>query len=315
MPNSSPSAVPALPRVTVLLATHNGARWLDEQLDTILAQEGVEVRVVALDDASTDDTVRILESRAAADARVELLRLDGSAGGAAANFYRLLRAVDLDGAGLIAFADQDDIWLPGKLARHAALIGSGLDGVSSDVTAFSESGPRSLVRKSYPQRDYDYLLESPGPGCTFLMSNRLAALAQQQLADVDSPASRSDFHDWLLYVLCRARGWSWRIDDVPSVDYRQHGSNVMGANVGAASARRRLSLIRNRWHRGEAALLARAGLAVATDATRPGLETMLDLFERTGPAGRIGLLRRSSELRRRGRDRAIIAALVALGIW
>ena len=315
MPNSSPSAAPALPRVTVLLATHNGARWLDEQLDTILAQQGVDVRVIALDDASTDATVALLTARAALDARVTVLDLEGSAGGAAANFYRLLRAVDLTDAGLVAFADQDDIWLPGKLARHAELIAAGNDGVSSDVTAFSANGPRSLVRKSYPQRAYDFLLESPGPGCTFLMSNRLAALAQQQLADPASVASRTDFHDWLLYVLCRSRGWSWHIDDVPSVDYRQHGSNAMGANVGAASATRRLGLIRSRWHRGEALLLAQAGLAVATDETRPGLETMRGLFERTGPAGRIGLLRRSGELRRRGRDRAIIGTLVALGIW
>ena len=302
-------------RISVALCTHNGARYVTEQVESILAQTLAPDEIVLSDDASTDDTVALLHARATADARVSVLELEGAAGGAAANFYRLLRAVDLTGAGLVAFADQDDIWLPGKLARHAELVAAGNDGVSSDVTAFSEAGPRSLVRKSYPQREYDFLLESPGPGCTFLMSNRLATLAQQQLAEPESAASRTDFHDWLLYVLCRSRGWSWHIDDVPSVDYRQHGSNAMGANVGAASARRRLGLIRNRWHRGEATLLAQAGLAVATDQTRPGLETMLSLFERTGPAGRIGLLRRSGELRRRGRDRAIIGTLVALGIW
>ncbi|TBN58464.1 glycosyltransferase [Glaciihabitans arcticus] len=304
-----------MPRVTVLLATHNGARWIDEQLDTILAQTGVEVRVIALDDASTDTTVALLEARAASDPRLTILTDPTPAGGAAANFYRLLRRVDFTDAGLVAFADQDDVWLPGKLARHAELLAAGADGVSSDVTAFSEGGPRELVRKSYPQREFDYLLESPGPGCTFLMSNRLVTLAQQQLADPESDASRADFHDWLLYVLCRARGWNWVIDDAPSVDYRQHGSNAMGANLGAASAKRRLGLIGNRWHRGEATLLARAGLAVASDSTRPGLERMLDLFERTGPSGRVALLGVAGQLRRRSRDRAIIGTLVALGIW
>ena len=315
MSNPTPSAAPALPRVTVLLATHNGARWIDEQLDTILGQENVDVRIVALDDASTDDTVALLRARAGTDDRVSIITEPTAAGGAAANFYRLLRRVDFSDAGLVAFADQDDIWLPGKLSRHAALVSAGADGVSSDVTAFSENGPRRLVRKSYPQREFDYLLESPGPGCTFLMSNRLATLAQQQLADPESPASRADFHDWLLYVLCRSRGWSWVIDTVPTVDYRQHGSNAMGANLGASSARRRLSLIRNRWHRGEATVLTRAGLAVASAETRPGLERMLDLFERTGPASRLALLGRAGQLRRRARDRAIIGALVALGIW
>ena len=89
----------------------------------------------------------------------------------------------------------------------------------------------------------------------------------------------------------------------------------MGANVGAASARRRLGLIANRWHRREAELLTRVGLEVATGDLHTDLERMLELFERTGPRGRIPLLRRAGALRRRPRDQAIIGALVALGIW
>jgi len=303
------------PLVTVLLATHNGARFLDEQLDTILGQEGVNVRIVALDDASTDGTPELLAARAAADDRITVLPAQGRSGGAAPNFYRLIRSLDLSSAGLVAFADQDDVWLPTKLARHAAMIADGADGVSSNVTAFSADGPRSLIKKDYPQREFDYLLEGPGPGCTFLMSNRLVALAQELLADESSDASRADFHDWLLYVLCRARGWSWVIDAFPSVDYRQHSSNVMGANVGAASARRRLKLISSRWHRNEAALFARVALSVATPELRPGLVSMLDLFEHTGPASRVRLSRVAPELRRRPRDRAIIGTLVTLGVW
>jgi rhamnosyltransferase len=301
--------------VTVLLATHNGARWLDEQLDTILAQQGVDVRVLALDDASTDGTPELLARRADDDARITVLPSQGASGGAAPNFYRLIRALDLDAAGLVAFADQDDVWMLDKLARHAAIIEAGADGVSSNVTAFSADGPRSLIKKDYPQREFDYLLEGPGPGCTFLMSNRLVAIARELLDSPTSDASKADFHDWLLYVLCRSLGWRWEIDAYPSLDYRQHGSNAMGANVGAASARRRLALIGNRWHRSEAALLTRVALEVATPELRPKLERVLTLFERSGPRGRLPLLRLTGSLRRRPRDQAIIGSLVALGIW
>ena len=304
-----------LPLVTVLLATHNGAAFLDEQLDTILAQEGVDVRVVALDDASMDATPELLAQRASLDSRITVLPSQGASGGAAPNFYRLIRSVDLDGAGLVAFADQDDVWHPTKLARHASLIAAGADGVSSNVTAFSENGPRSLIKKDYPQREFDYLLEGPGPGCSFLMSNRLIALAQERLAAADSETSKADFHDWLLYVLCRAKGWRWEIDSVSSMDYRQHDSNVMGANVGAASAQRRLKLISGRWHRTEATLLARIGLEVAPPEKRAELSTMLDLLTNTGPSHRARLARLAGQLRRRPRDRAIIGALVTLGIW
>jgi len=304
-----------LPQVTVLLATHNGDRWLDEQLDTIFGQEGVDVRVIALDDASTDSTRDLLARRAADDDRLTVLPSSSPAGGAAPNFYRLIRALDVETAGLVAFADQDDVWMPDKLARHAALIAAGADGVSSNVTAFSESGPRSLIKKDYPQREFDYLLEGPGPGCTFLMSPRLIAVARRLLDEPASPASEAGFHDWLLYVICRSLGWRWEIDAYPSLDYRQHGSNAMGANVGAASARRRLGLIANRWHRREAELLTRVGLEVASGDLHADLERMLELFERTGPRGRIPLLRRAGALRRRPRDQAIIGTLVALGIW
>jgi rhamnosyltransferase len=306
---------PPLPQVTVLLATHNGARWLDEQLDTIFGQEGVDVRILALDDASTDSTRELLARRAADDERLTVLPSSSPAGGAAPNFYRLLRALDVENAGLVAFADQDDVWMPDKLARHAALIAAGADGVSSNVTAFSENGPRSLIKKDYPQREFDYLLEGPGPGCTFLMSNRLVAVARRLLDEPASPASQAGFHDWLLYVIARALGWRWEIDAYPSLDYRQHGSNAMGANVGAASASRRLGLIASRWHRREAELLTRVALEVADDSRRASLEKMLVLFERTGPRGRVPLLLLASQLRRRPRDRAIIGTLVAVGIW
>jgi len=207
------------------------------------------------------------------------------------------------------------VWMPDKLARHAALIAAGADGVSSNVTAFSEDGPRSLIKKDYPQREFDYLLEGPGPGCTFLMSNRLVAAARALLDEPASPASEASFHDWLLYVICRALGWRWEIDAYPSLDYRQHGSNAMGANVGAASARRRLGLIANRWHRREAELLTRVGIEVADDALRPSLERMLALFEHTGPSSRVALARQAGELRRRPRDQAIMRTLITVGIW
>lgn len=304
-----------LPQVTVLLATHNGDRWLDEQLDTIFGQEGVDVRIIALDDASTDSTRDLLARRAADDDRLTVLPSSSPAGGAAPNFYRLIRALDVETAGLVAFADQDDVWMPDKLARHAALIAAGADGVSSNVTAFSEDGPRSLIKKDYPQREFDYLLEGPGPGCTFLMSNRLVAAARALLDEPASPASEASFHDWLLYVICRALGWRWEIDAYPSLDYRQHGSNAMGANVGAASARRRLGLIANRWHRREAELLTRVGIEVADDALRPSLERMLALFEHTGPSSRVALARQAGELRRRPRDQAIMRTLITVGIW
>jgi rhamnosyltransferase len=316
MPEPENHATSLLPRVTVLLATFNGERFLDEQLDSILNQQGIELRVVARDDRSSDNTLEILTERAAQDPRLTILATDVATGGSAANFYRLLSNIDLSTGGFIAFADQDDIWMPDKLARHAALLLDGVhDGVSSNVTSFSADRPRSLVRKDYPQRDLDFLLESPGPGCSFLLSPRLATLVQERLRDDSSKASSAHFHDWLIYALCRGAGLAWHIDSVSSVDYRQHANNTMGANRGWRAATTRLRLLAQPWHREQATLLCEVAGEVAGDALRVELSEVLKDLSGRGVARRFSLFLRAPQLRRRPRDRAIIGILVALGIW
>ena len=303
------------PRVTVLLATYNGRRWLPEQLASILDQQGVDVTVLALDDGSTDGTREWLTDRARDEPRLVVLEESTPSGSSAANFYRLAaRAPVVDGE-YIAFADQDDIWLPGKLARHARLlVEKGVDGVSSSVTAFNPSGRRSLVRKDFPQREYDFLLESPGPGSTFLITPRLARLTAELVRE-GTVVNDVEFHDSLIYAIARGRGWGWHIDGQSTVDYRQHDDNVMGSNTGAGAAMERLRLIREHWLRNHAIALARVALRVAPADRRAGLEQMLALFEGRGIRTRLALARRAGSMRRRPRDQRIIALLITAGVW
>lgn len=304
------------PRIVVLLATYNGRQWLPEQVQSILSQTGVHVRIVALDDGSTDGTVEWLEDTAAAEPKLTVLRLGGRAGSAGANFYRLVAGAHVDDDEFVAFADQDDIWVAGKLARHARLVReTGSDGVSSNVTSFTPEGKRTLVRKAFPQRHYDYLLESPGPGSTFLMTPRLFALARDVLSDKAGPAHAVEFHDSLIYAIGRAHGWNWHIDSMASVDYRQHSDNVMGSNVGLRSALERLRLIRTHWLRNHAVLLTRVAIQVASAERRAELEGILALFTGRGIRSRLALARLAPKLRRRPRDQGIIGFLIAIGVW
>jgi rhamnosyltransferase len=306
--------VPCSARVLVLMATYNGLRWLPAQLDSVLNQEGVTVTVVISDDRSDDGTVEYLRSRAAADPRMVVLDPVDRFGDAGSNFYHLLLTADLARADYVALVDQDDLWLPGKLAGQVAELRAGADGVSSNVTAFASDGRRTLVKKDYPQRRFDYLLETPGPGSTFLLSPRLAALVRAILTSL-RPEGRMERHDWLIYGICRGRGWRWTIQGASTVDYRQHDSNAVGANVGWRSKVNRLGLIRRSWHREQAGLMADAALLAGGDSPQPGLSRVAELLRGRGPRARAELASRAGQLRRRPRDRWIIGVLVAVGVW
>ncbi len=301
-------------RVTVLLATRNGLRWLPEQVASILDQQDVEVRIIASDDASTDGTAEWLVNLASRESRVTVLPSEGPSGSAAANFYRLMRNWKDDDS-LIAFSDQDDLWAPNKLSRHASILRSGgFDGVSSDVVSFNADGRRTLIRKSYPQRKFDYLLESPGPGSTFLMTPRLVETTAQLLS-THPAAPLVDHHDWLVYAIARARGWRWHIDAEPSVEYRQHESNAMGSNQGIRSGVNRLQLIGTKWHRSQAVLLSSIAESIAPPALAVEVSVIRTLLESGSISARFTLSKQANELRRRPRDQRIVAGLIAAGVW
>lgn len=309
-PRSSSAAGSAKPAVTVLMATYNGMPWVPEQVASILAQERVDVTLVVSDDSSTDGTREWLAGLG--DARLRVLPTIEPSGSAARNFFRLLRDVDVADNEYVALADQDDTWSPDKLATAVTgLAAHDADGWSCDVMAFFPDGHEALIRKSFPQRAWDYLFEGPGPGSTFLMTPRLVRLVKDSLAA--NPQALNADHDWLIYAVCRARGWRWHIDAAPRLRYRQHGDNVMGANAGIGAARQRLRLIRSHWHRNQAKALAEIALTI--DGGDPALAYMRQLLADTGLRARLALARRASSLRRRPRDQWILGALIAGGIW
>jgi len=304
------------PLVAVLLATHNGERFLAEQLRTILDQQGVRGRVVVSDDASSDATVRIL--RDLDDDRIVLLP-SGRFGSPQANFFRLIRDADVSGATAVAFADQDDRWHLDRLERQLAQLGArGADAVSSSVTAFwSRPGERertAYLDKAQPQTRLDFLLESAGPGCTFV----LTADAFDRIRDVvrSHPlVSDSVPHDWTVYAIARAIGLRWHIDPEPTIDYRQHGANATGANRGIASAVNRIGRLRSGDYRSQCASVAALAASLAMGRERELLERVAPLFLRGDRRSRTALRRLVPELRREPMERRMLDVALRLGVW
>ena len=245
-------------RVAVLLAAYNGVQFIREQVDSILAQEGVNVTVFVSVDTSNDGTEALVDAIASSDSRVFVLPHGQHSGGAGPNFYRLIKDVDFSSFDYVALADQDDIWLPNKLSRAVELIAEKhLDAYSSNVTAFWPDGRQQVINKSQPQTQYDFFFEAAGPGCTYVLSNKLATNIKSHL--IKSPAvNLIVFHDWLIYAFARANGYRWVIDSYPGMLYRQHARNQVGANAGIGAFVYRAGKVLNGWGLGQSALIADA---------------------------------------------------------
>jgi len=245
------------PKVAVLMATYNGKQWLAVQIASILQQEGVDLTLFVSDDSSTDGTIEYIRQLADSDSRVLVLPKTERMGSAGTNFYRLIRKVDVSEFDYVAFADQDDIWHANKLSSHVDLIrANDAEAVSSNVMAFWPDGRQKLIVKSQPQRECDFLFESAGPGCTFLMTPWLVGRVKYQLINNEA-AQEVTMHDWLTYAICRAYDKTWIVDPTPSIKYRQHQNNVIGANAGLRAVLARLKKINNGWYRHEVALISR----------------------------------------------------------
>lgn len=247
-----------LPRFAVLLAAYNGVKWIKEQVDTILKQENVSVVVFISIDISTDETRKYLEELYCTENRIVVLSGLERFGGAAKNFFRLIRDVDFSEFDYVAFADQDDIWFSDKLlCATQMLIQTSSDGYSSNVLAFWEDGSENLIVKSQKQCKYDYLFEAAGPGCTYVMRRLLALQIKENLVANWQDANSVGLHDWYCYAYARANGFKWIIDENPSMMYRQHAHNQVGVNRGRKAFVYRCKKVFTGWGISQSVLIAR----------------------------------------------------------
>lgn len=242
----------AVPSVAVLLATYNGAAYCETQLTSILWQRGVDVHVYARDDGSTDATPAILRDWVARyPNRITIIdNLGVSTGSANGNFFALLRAIDPERHDYIAFADQDDVWTPDKLAHATVrLAQEGAEGYSSDLIAYNAAvGSAWMLHKAGQPADLDYLFQGASAGCTYVLTRRAATVAVAVMAE--APAFCNDpSHDWIMYAICRSRGLKWVRDSAAEILYRQHGGNQYGAKRGTRELLSKLQVMRSSWYR------------------------------------------------------------------
>jgi glycosyltransferase involved in cell wall biosynthesis len=229
----------AKPKIVILLATRNGAAYLQEQLDSYGAQTYGNWELFVSDDGSTDATLAIIEAFGNSIPQRVIIRR-GPQKGFWQNFVSLVRADDIDGD-LFAYSDQDDVWFAEKLA-HAVRWFEG----RTDAPALY-FGRTELIEASgapigfaplfvRPPIFQNALVQNIGGGNTMVF-NRAARQALRATPEDAALVS----HDWWTYQVVTGIGGVAHYDPWPSLKYRQHGQNIVGSNIGWRARLVRLS--------------------------------------------------------------------------
>lgn len=215
------------PGIAILLSIYNGENFLKSQLDSILAQRFGGWVIAWRDDGSSDDSVAVMQAFAAGAGAGRCVQSASSGPhlGAAGSFLQLL--AECGDFAFVAFADQDDRWLPEKLQRGMARL------VSDEVPMLYCS--RQVLTDddfSHPTLSVKYegrpgfpasLTQNIATGNTIVMNRAAARLV------ASIPAPEASPHDWWSYIIVSACGGAVIYDPEPTMLYRQHAKNLIGS--------------------------------------------------------------------------------------
>jgi len=297
-------------KACILLAVFNGAKYLDEQIKSLLQQTYNNFDIIISDDGSSDESINIIASYIKLYSNVKLLPFSCATGSPAGNFFKLIIEIDLSEYEFIALSDQDDIWFPSKLSHAIDCINKEkVNGYSSDLICFSEDNEKIwTTKKNSIQKKYDYLFQGASAGCTYVMTLGAALVVKEALANVDKRVLREISHDWLIYGIIRSNCMGWFHDKVPTILYRQHINNAYSALPGLSGIKVKLSLIRNGW------LLKQILLLEPFIKKDSFIKIFFIRLKRLGFIDRLWMIKNARLFRRNSRDVVVIILIFIFGI-
>lgn len=216
-------------KIAVLMSTYNGEKFIEEQIDSILNQQGnFMLDLLVRDDGSKDRTQEILDKYQ----KKGLLKwYTGKNLGPANSFLHLIK--ENPGYDFYAFSDQDDFWVPNKIERAVRRLSSCCEvpavyfSNAELVNENLESLGRNVYRES-PKKDLKTLSCAGGIlGCTIVFNKKMAYYLQSY-----SYPNEVVMHDFYVALLCASLKGKILFDSVSTMKYRQHNSNVVGVSHG-----------------------------------------------------------------------------------
>ena len=210
------------PLISIVMATYNGEKYLREQVDSLLAQSYPTLEFIFVDDASSDSSLAILQEYASQDERIRLVTNPENQG-LLATFETGIRSAKGE---MIALSDQDDVWMPDKIRLLTGAIGSH-SMIYADSVLTDAAG---IVTGKFSNRNH--LCDYP-TGLHYVFGTKAmghAMLFKREIIDIALPFPDFVGHDFILgFAAAALHGVSYF--PATLVNYRQHSSNTMGADL------------------------------------------------------------------------------------
>ncbi|MCI8309011.1 MAG: glycosyltransferase family 2 protein [Clostridia bacterium] len=219
-------------QIDVLMATYNGEKYLEEQINSILNQTYRNIRLIISDDCSKDNTREILKQYEENDERIKVYYQEENLG-YIRNFEFLLNKVENE---IYMLSDQDDVWLPQKIEKsyellkqeNADLVFGDLEVVDENLnTIYSSFGDFMLLNKKINKYINSYKLNylyNCVTGCT--------VLSKKEFIDKILPfpvTSKYVAHDHWIGIGISLNGKVAYMKE-KYIKYRQHGNNEIGTD-------------------------------------------------------------------------------------
>ena len=220
-------------KVDILMATYNGEKYIEKQIESIINQTFQNWTLFISDDGSNDATNQIIHNYSLIDERINIVP-SKKCGSAKENFLYLLT---FSSSKFVMFSDQDDEWLPNKIERAYNTMVK----YDHSNTPFLLYSDLIVVDKELNIIDYSYfhyqslkpntrfknlITQNCVTGCTMMFNDKLRAMA----LELKNPQNII-MHDWWMALIASAFGIIITYDE-PLIKYRQHESNSIGAKKG-----------------------------------------------------------------------------------
>ena len=210
------------PLISIVMATYNGEKYLREQVDSLLAQSYPSLEFIFVDDASSDSSLAILQEYALNDSRIHIVANPVNQG-LLATFETGIRTTKGE---MIALSDQDDVWMPEKISLLAGAIGSH-SMIYADSALTDATGARTGKFS-----DQNHLCDYP-TALHYVFGTKAmghAMLFKREIIDIALPFPDYVGHDYILgFTAAALNGVVYFPQTL--VNYRQHSSNTMGADL------------------------------------------------------------------------------------